>query len=97
MMNRSHIEHTIVAVWLQCIPGMIWGDWIIGAVLAAGWFWSREHAQNEYKIIQARKGKRTPYDPLLALDVRKWSLDSILDAVVPTAATVAMWGLMTWA
>lgn len=94
-MNRSQLEHTILAVWLQAIPGVIWGDWIIGAVLAAGFFWSREHTQNEYKWIQANGGKRTPIAPLMALDIRKWSKDSILDAVVPTVATVGMWWLMT--
>ena len=93
-MNRSHIEHTIVAVWLQCIPGMIWGDWIIGAVLAAGIFWSREHSQAEYKWIRANGGKRLWIAPLMALDVRQWSLDSWLDALVPTLATVGLWWLM---
>ena len=93
-MNRSHIEHTIVAIWLQCIPGMVWGDWVIGAVLAAGIFWSREHAQAEYKWIQTNGGKRIWLAPLYALDVRRWSRDSILDAVAPTAATVGLWWLM---
>lgn len=94
-MNQSHIEHTIVAICLQCTPGVLWGDWIIGAALAAGWFWSREHSQNEYKWIQVNGGKRTWIAPLMALDVRKWSLDSWLDALVPTLATVGLWWLMT--
>lgn len=93
-MNRSHIEHTIVAVWLQCIAGIGWGDWVIGAVLAAGIFWSREHAQAEYKWIQANGGKRVFLASLYALDMRKWGLDSWLDAAVPTAATVALWWVM---
>lgn len=101
-MNRSHIEHTIVAVWLQCIPGFLWNDWVTGAVLAAGIFWSREHAQAEYKWIQANGGVRanTKWPEFGALQPKLWSTDSILDFVAPALCVVLMaiaasvrWGL----
>lgn len=90
-MNRSHLQHALVALILQCTPGFGWGDWVLGGALAVGFFWGREHAQAEYKWIQGHGGKRTPEATTQAMNLRTWSLDMWLDATVPTAVVVAVW------
>lgn len=82
-MNRTNVEHLILALIIQAIPGLLWGDWIIGAVFSSAVFLGREHAQREYKI--GDPSKLIGYE---ALDFWRWKLDGLLDLFMPVAGVL---------
>lgn len=87
------IEHALAAVAIQCVWAMSTGDWWGGAAIGIGTFIGREHAQAEYRYIDAHGGSRytTPHPPELGcLHPRYWTLDSVLDFAVPAAAVIAI-------
>ena len=84
-MNKTNFEHLFVAMILQAIPGLIFGNWIIGAVFASGIFLGREHAQREYVI--SNPALLVGYE---ALDFWNWNIDEILDLVFPVAGVWAV-------
>ena len=77
-MNRTNFEHLLVALILQVIPGLLFGNWIIGAVFASGIFLGREHAQREYVISNPEL--LVGYE---ALDFWRWDIDELLDLLFP--------------
>ncbi|AQS50566.1 hypothetical protein PAEH1_01560 [Paenalcaligenes hominis] len=86
-MNRTHLEHLIVALVIQGffiggfnLLGLQDGSWF-GAAFVTALFIGREHAQREYKIGDPSKLKG--YE---ALDIWRWSLDAKLDLLVPVLA-----------
>lgn len=84
-MNKTNFEHLFIALILQAIPGLLLGDWMIGAVFASGIFLGREHAQREYVI-----GNPAGLVGYEALDFWRWELDEILDLVFPVAGVWAV-------
>lgn len=92
-MNITVIGHLAFALLVQIIIGTAFDNWWAGAALGAGVFIGREHAQAEYKYIQANGGSRhnTPQAPELgALSRKYWSLDSVLDLVVPVIGVICL-------
>jgi len=86
-MNRTHLEHLLVALIIQgFFVGIFYvlkqphGAWL-GAVFVTALFLGREHAQREYKI-----GDPSQLKGYEALDIWRWSLDAKLDLLIPTAA-----------
>ena len=92
-MNTSHFEHTIIALVMQAILGLLTGNWWIGAAFGAAFFLGREHAQAEERYIEANGGSRyhTPVAPEWAVfNLRWWDRDALLDWITPTVAVVAV-------
>lgn len=85
---RSALVHAAFALVFQLFIGVLTGNWWAGAALGMGWFWSREHAQRQYKLAAGTSIKRlAPWD---GMDVAYWSRDAILDAVAPTLAVIGV-------
>ena len=82
-MNKTHIEHLVIALVLQALVWLVTGSPWYGFVFVSGLFLGREHAQFEYKIGDPSKLKG--YE---ALAFWKWSLDAKLDLIVPAGATL---------
>lgn len=92
-MNRTNFEHTIIALVMQAILGLLTGNWWIGAAFGAAFFLGREHAQAEERYIEANGGSRyhTPVAPEWAVfNLRWWDRDALLDWITPTVAVVAV-------
>lgn len=95
-MNRTHIEHLVVALIIQGFFIGIFhflelqhGVWF-GAIFVTALFLGREHAQREYKI--GDPSKLVGYE---ALDVWRWSLDAKLDLIVPIMTSIAVAVVLT--
>lgn len=84
-MNRTNFEHLFVALIIQAIVFLMIGNLWWGVVLAGAIFFTREHAQREYKL--GDPSKLVGYE---AFDVWRWKLDPVLDFVVPVAGTLAV-------
>ena len=98
-MNTSHFEHTIIALVMQTILGLLTGNWWIGAAFGAAFFIGREHAQAEDRYISANGGRRyhTPVAPEWAVfNLRWWNQDALLDWIIPMVAVVLMALLRSW-
>lgn len=92
-MNLTHLEHTVVAILIQLIYGILTDDWCIGAVAAIFFFIGREHSQAEdrwiYKFsIKGREG--APF--YCGLDPRVWykEYDAILDWIIPSIVVITI-------
>lgn len=92
-MNTSHLEHTIIALVMQAVLGLLTGNWWIGAAFGAAFFLGREHAQAEERYIEANSGRRyhTPVAPEWAVfNLRWWDRDALLDWMVPTVSVLVV-------
>ena len=89
-MNRTNFEHLFVALVIQAIPGILLGNWLIGAVFASGIYFGREHAQREYVIDNPCR--LVGYE---ALDFWRWDRDSLLDLLFPVAGVLVVWGAVS--
>jgi hypothetical protein len=85
-MIKSALIHVVLALAFQLIIGLLTGNWWAGAAIGIGWFWSREHAQRQYKLSAGVSIKRM--DPWEGMDVINWSRDALLDAILPTIAVL---------
>jgi len=86
-MNASHFAHAGYALAMMAIVWALTGNILAGAMLGAGFFAGREHAQAEYRSIQQfYDGKRANMPEWAAFMPRAWSLDSFLDLVFPIVA-----------
>jgi len=93
-MDKTPIEHALIAVAVQVAFGLLLGDWIAGAALACTWFIAREHTQAEYRwIAKFGGGKRANLTVMGWADKRVWNLSSVLDFAAPVAACIAVYVL----
>ena len=81
-MNKTHIEHLIIALVIQALVWFATGSLWFGFAFVFGLFLGREHAQREYKIGDPSKLKG--YE---ALDFWRWSKDAKIDFALPTLVT----------
>lgn len=82
-MNKTHIEHLVIALVIQALVWLATGSLWLGFAFVFGLFLGREHAQREYKIGDPSKLK--VYE---ALDFWRWSKDAKIDLVLPVFATL---------
>ncbi|RTR01930.1 hypothetical protein [Halomonas nitroreducens] len=82
-MNRTHLEHTVIALVIQLALWPLLGPWGAGFTACAV-FLGREIAQHE------AKGGGAKAVPWYYGAIRHWSRDSILDVVLPAAVCAAL-------
>ena len=82
-MNKTHIEHLVIALVLQALVWLATGSLWLGFAFVFGLFLGREHAQREYKIGDPSKLKG--YE---ALDFWRWSKDAKIDLALPVGVTL---------
>ena len=96
-MNRTNFEHAGYALAMQGALWLLTGSLLTGAVLAIGFFFGREHAQAEYKAINADfNGQRANMPWYAGFNPKYWSLDAVLDVLLPTAAVLAVFLFAKW-
>nr|DAE54919.1 MAG TPA: hypothetical protein [Caudoviricetes sp.] len=96
MTDFSALLHAAVAVVLQCLMGLAFGDWLVGGVIGCVWFIAREHTQAEYRwIAQFGAGKRANMPWWGGLDRRAWNVPSLLDWIVPVLACTIVYFIST--
>ncbi|MFC0268653.1 hypothetical protein [Kushneria aurantia] len=76
MFNGSHLEHLIIGIGIQLVMWPFFGRWAGGAIVVA-LFLGREIAQHEY-----RGGGGNAVAWYYGV-VYHWSVDSVLDVLVP--------------
>jgi hypothetical protein len=82
------LEHPAYALLFMAIIGLLTGNWFAGACFGSAFFIGREHAQAEYRVIEHfYEGKRANMPWYGGFEARAWNLKSILDFVLPIAAT----------
>lgn len=91
MKDWSPIEHAVYATLTQTIVALLTHDWWTGAAAGAWFFIGRELAQAEYRWVEQYGGHKRANLPWYgSLDWRVWTLDSMLDWIVPCLAVVAV-------
>jgi hypothetical protein len=94
-MNRTHFEHAGFALLMQGAVWLLTGNLLAGALLAIGFFFGREHSQAEYKAINTDfDGKRANMPWYAGFKPKYWTLDALLDVLIPTVVVVAFWLIM---
>ena len=84
----KNLEHSAYALLFMAIIGLLTNNWFAGACFGSAFFVGREHAQAEYRVIQKfYEGKRANMPWNGGFEIRAWDLKSILDFVLPIAAT----------
>jgi len=84
-MNITHLEHVVYALLMQLAIAWPTRNWWAGAAFASAFFIGREHAQREYAI-----GNPSTLMPWEGFDLWRWSLDALLDALLPIVVVVAL-------
>lgn len=96
MIDISPLLHAAVALGLQIVIGVVFGDWVIGGAIGCVWFIAREHTQAEYRwIVQFGKGKRSNMPWWGGFDWHAWNMPSLLDWLVPVLACTAVYFVAT--
>ena len=91
-MEPYHLLHACAAVAVQCIFGLVWGNWASGAVLGCLWFVAREQTQAEYRwISELGSGHRANMPWWGGFDYRAWDMARVLDFAVPVVYVTAVW------
>jgi hypothetical protein len=81
------MTHILPALAIQLLLSPF--SWWAGALLAAGFYLGREHAQAEYRVIQTYYGGKRANMPWYGgFERRGWDRKSILDFVLPIVATM---------
>lgn len=85
----NHTAHSVIALVLQAIIGLVSGDWWVGAAAGSFYFIGREYAQAEYRNIEHNyNGRRANMPYFGGLELRAWTLKGVLDFVLPSLAVV---------
>ena len=90
-MNRTHLEHTMIALAAQLLLMPFIGAWHAGA-LAVAVFFGREIAQHEVKALQLQQYSSLNLGTLpwwIGL-VYGWNRDSVLDVAMPALLCAAL-------
>jgi hypothetical protein len=98
-MNRSHLEHTLIALGFMAAIGLLTGNWLAGVAFGVAFFLGREHAQAEARYIKSNGGNRyaTPQSPVIgSLKPSSWNADSVLDFVFPIVACGLAYAATRW-
>lgn len=96
MLDISPLLHAAVALGLQIVIGVVFGDWVIGGAIGCTCFIAREHTQAEYRwIAQFGGGKRANMPWWGGFDWRAWNLPSLLDWFVPVLACAVVYFIST--
>jgi len=98
-MNRSHLEHTLIALGFMALIGLLTGNWLAGVAFGVAFFLGREHAQAEARYVKSNGGDRyaTPQPPSLGgLRPSSWNPDSVLDFVAPAVACLLAYAAAKW-
>jgi hypothetical protein len=91
-------QHTLFALTAQAVIYCALGDLWIGAWAASAYFFGREYAQAEQRVIQKYYCNRRAYAPLwCGLQPRAWTLKGLFDWIIPacvvfSVATVCHFG-----
>ena len=81
-MNWTNFEHALYALAVQLITFYFVGWWV-GAYLGVMFLAGREYAQVEYKVRSRTGMTLTQMQPWHLIKREYWSLDTILDIVIP--------------
>ena len=96
-MNRNTFYHSLIALVLQAVVGVISGNWWTGAAAGAFYFVGREYAQAEYRNIEQNYGGRRSDMPYLGgLEPRAWTLKGLTDFIYPSTAVIIVALLKSW-
>lgn len=87
---RNIAQHSAIALVVQIVAGLAFGNWWAGAALAIGLFLGREHDQAEYRWMKEH-GTNRAEKPWWAA---KWTFDGLLDWFGPLVATIALAALI---
>lgn len=76
--------HAIISAALTLLAGVLFGQWLIGALIAAAFYVGREHAQAEYRWIEwLGDGSRSNMPWWGGFDPKVWSHKSLTDFALP--------------
>lgn len=88
MINKTNIEHGVIAVIIQ-LSLACWMGLEHAGIVAVAAFAAREYAQAEHKA-RAKTGRTlTDMMPWHLFNREYWSLDALMDVVVPAIAVSA--------
>jgi hypothetical protein len=94
MLNKTHAEHSVIAVVIQLCLWPAFGLWAAGSISIAVLL-GREIAQHEYKLAIDLGWSWGEVKPVKWHEgiVKGWSNDSILDLIVPALVCLFVVGL----
>lgn len=96
-MDKTPIEHAVIAIAVQIAFGFWLGDWVAGAAIACTWFIAREHTQAEYRYIaRFGGGLRSSLRAMDWMDKRVWSMGSVLDFAAPIISCMGIYFAVLW-
>lgn len=85
------MSHMMIALVIQAIGGLITGNYLHPAILVAGFYLGREHAQAEYRFM-AKFGITREHMPLWAgFDPQVWTLADVLDWFLPLVTVLTVY------
>lgn len=84
---KTALTHSAIAALIQCVLS-VWFGWLAAGWVACSLFLGRELAQHEYK------GGGPNNVSLLYGLTHHWTLDSVLDIVLPIITTGVLWILL---
>ena len=87
-MNWTNFEHALFAVLIQLSLFPVLG-WVGAGAVAIAFLAGREYAQVEYKVRNATGRSLTKMMPW-HLRPKYWSLDTVLDVLIPVIAVTAV-------
>lgn len=95
-MDWTPLIHALVAVAAQVLVGLLTGNWWLGGALACCWWIAREHTQAEYRWIERfASGVRARMPWWGGFDPRVWTMDSVVDWLVPALACALLYLSLT--
>lgn len=95
-MNKTHLEHSVIAVITQLILMIIVGIQFASVIVVTA-FLMREVTQHEYKYAISKGWKWGDLLPIKGYEgfIYGWSKDSILDFVCPAICCLIVFALIT--
>ena len=84
------MKHAIYSLVFQVALAFITGNWWYGFIIASAFYFGREHAQAEYRIIKDKyRGKRANMPWYGGFMPVAWTKKSVLDFLLPLVITGA--------